>query len=100
MEQPNSWRGRRENPEQLAMRAQEAGLNPFDTMVAAVKPEYVRELAQHLDVLRALEEAKWPTEESECDAVGDKVGYGAAEMAAVSQYQRALMKEKEGGTIH
>ena len=95
MEQHLNWGG----PGKHVANQEGLHAKPFEAMVAGVKPDYVKELSRHSEVLKALKEAGWPTEEAACDVVGDKVGYGAAEMAAVSLYQRSLT-EGNRDTVH
>jgi hypothetical protein len=90
----------RRSPE-VAMRTVEAsGAKPFEILTNQVPENVIVGLMKNDKALmQALEAAKWPTDEDTCDKIGERVGLGAEQVAAVAKYQRAIEVERRE-TIH
>ncbi len=85
----------RRNPE-VALRAVEAsGAKPFDILANQVPGKIVLNLLRDKRLMTALKAAGWPTGEEECDKIGEGIGLGAEQVAAVAKYHHALVAGRD-----
>jgi len=67
-----------------------------DQIEKAEKGERIAEILNDLNVVDAIEEAGYPTDEEACDRIGEKNGLGAAEVAVLSR----RLREKEENRVN